>query len=296
VNASRKKNYSTIAALACAMCLLLAAALPVRAASAEPSLDEGVSAYVDGDFSHALEVLTPLAAGGDGRAQGILAQLYQGKTGVPRDTAKALEWARKSVAQKDPDGEIALSFLYLTGDGVPKDEVQAVALMRRAAAQNNAEAKLRLGIMYLDGQGVARDPVLAWLWMSASAKQHLFGAQVILGRVVLNEGTRLGADLPIGGDARAEAVLPPLSASIRKAAQAGDAKAQLALGRSLYAHGLSTGGDVTDALPWVEKAAASGNVRAQFAAGALYIDGTHGIPYDNAAARAWFEKGAARLP
>jgi TPR repeat protein len=285
-----------LAMLGGAMCLFLAAALPVRAASADPALDEGVSAYVDGDFSHALEVLTPLATAGNGRAQGILGQLYQGKTGVPRDTAKALQWARKSAAQNDPDGEMALSNLYLAGDGVPKDEAQALALIHRAVAQNNAEAKLRLGLMYINGQGVARDPAIARLWMSASAKQHYFAAQVILGRVVLNEGTRLDAGLPIGGDASADAALPPLAASIKQAAQAGDAKAQLALGRSLYAQGLSTGADVTDALPWVEKAAASGDAMAQFAAGALYIDGTHGIPYNDAKARAWFEKGLAQLP
>jgi TPR repeat protein len=264
--------------------------------SAEPAVEEGISAYADGDFTQALALLTSPANAGNARAQGILAQLYLGKTGVPHDAAQALQWARKSAAQNDPDGEIALSSLYLSGDGVPKDEAQAVVLIRRAIAQDNAEAKLRLGLMYIDGQGVPRDPAQARQWIGASAKQHYFAAQVILGRVVLNEGTRLGARLPIGGDASADAELAPLAASVKQAAQAGDAKAQLAFGRSLYAQGLLKGADVGEALGWVEKAASSGDAMAQFAAGALYIDGTHGIPYNNDKARAWFDIGVAQLP
>jgi TPR repeat protein len=259
-------------------------------------LEQADSDASRGEYAHALTLLTPLATRGDGRAQARLANIYLGHLGAPHDAALALQWAQKSVAQNSPDGLILLSQMYLEGDGVPGDAAQAMALIRRAVALDSAEAKARLGVMIIHGQGTASDPVAGRKWLMAASKQGLFGAQVWLGRVVLNEGTGLGASLPIGGAESPDAKVPSVPAKLRKAAEAGDAAAQLAVGRGLYAHALRKGGDVVDALPWIEKSATSGNIMAQFAAGALYVDGTHGVPDDRVKAQAWFAKGVAQLP
>lgn len=260
------------------------------------ALEEGNTAYEYGDYERALALFTPLAKKGNAQAQAMLAQLYLGQPGVPRDEEQAVQWARLSAAQNDVSGLMVLSDIYLEGDGVAKDEAQAVSYLRRAVEFNSAEAKLRLGLMYLEGQGVERDPAQARQWMIAAAKQDFFAAQVILGRVVLNEGSKLGASLPLGDAESPEADTPPVSATTRQAASAGNAAAQLALGQALYAKGLREGGDVVDALAWVEKSAASGHTMAQFAAGALYTDGSHGIAYDAGRAMTWFKKGLQQLP
>lgn len=260
------------------------------------ALEEGNTAYEYGDYERALALFTPLAKKGNAQAQAMLAQLYLGQPGVPRDEEQAVQWARLSAEQNDVSGLMVLSDIYLEGDGVTKDEVQAITYLRRAVELDSAEAKLRLGLMYLEGQGVERNPEQARQWIIAAAKQDFFAAQVILGRVVLNEGSKLGAGLPLGDEESPQADTPPVSAATRQAATAGDREAQLAVGRALYAKGLREGGDVVDALAWVEKAATSGHTMAQFAAGALYTDGSHGIPYDVTRALSWFAKGLKQLP
>jgi TPR repeat protein len=259
------------------------------------ALEGADNEFEQGEYQNALKSFEPLATKGNGHAQVMLAQIYLGQTGVPRDVARALQWVQKAVAQNYPQGLILLSIMYLKGDGVPEDPVQGLALIRRAVALDSAEAKLQLGMMFLQGLGVKKDPLEARNWVMASARQGLFGAQVVLGRLVLNEGTRLGANLPVGGDPSAAAKHAPVSSAVRKAAEAGDAEAQLTLGRALYAKALVVGGDVVEAQPWVEKSAISGNAMANFAAGALYVDGTHGVPYDANQAHTWFDKGMAQL-
>jgi TPR repeat protein len=267
--------------------------------SAASVVADGKAIYEYGDYARALKMFTPLAEQGNGQAQAMVALIYQGQKGqmaVPRDEAKASQWAHKSAAQNTPEGLILLSIMYLTGNCVVQDEAQGLALMRRAVALDSAEAKLRLGLLYMEGIHIARDPVQGRRWITASAKQGFFRAQVALGRLVLNEGTRLGVKLPYGGDATPDANLPPATAAMKQAAQAGDAQAQLDLGRALYIQALREGRDVPDALPWIEKAAASGNAMAQFAAGALYVDGMHGVPASDSQASEWFAKGVAQLP
>ncbi len=297
--------FIAFVAAACVLGLVVKALLPAPAPVLElrpaAAIDADALEYADseferGEYAHALELLTPFAQRGNGHAQAMLAKIYLGQTGVPRNEALAKQWAEKSAAQDHPDGLILLSSMYLNGDGVPKDATQAMALIRRGVALDNAQAKAQLGLMFVNGIGTETDLAEGRKWITASAKQGHFGAQVALGRLVLNEGTRLGASVPIGGSASAEAQLPPVSASVKQAAEAGDAAAQLALGRALYTQALFVSGDVDQALPWLEKSAASGNAMAQFAAGALYIDGTHGVPYNAARAQEWFNKGVAQLP
>jgi hypothetical protein len=79
-------------------------------------------------------------------------------------------------------------------------------------------------------------------------------------------------------------------ASIRKAAEQGDADAQAKLGSSYYI-GQGVPRNYSQAFYWYSKAAEQGNALAQSNLGVMYHNG-QGVPQDDAQAVAWSRKGA----
>jgi TPR repeat protein len=77
---------------------------------------------------------------------------------------------------------------------------------------------------------------------------------------------------------------------MRKAAEQGDASAQYNLGL-MYASGLGTPQDYTQAAFWFRKAAEQGDTGAQRQLGYLYVQG-HGVPQDDAQAGVWLRRAA----
>ena len=82
------------------------------------------------------------------------------------------------------------------------------------------------------------------------------------------------------------------ASSFRKAAEQGDANAQLNLG-SMYADGKGVTRDYKLAILWFQKAAAQGNATAQLSLGSMYEEG-NGVAKDYKQAAFWFEKAAAQ--
>ena len=78
----------------------------------------------------------------------------------------------------------------------------------------------------------------------------------------------------------------------RPLAEAGDARAQAALG-SLYIHGKGVAVDYDEALRWTRRAAEQGDVTGQFNMGTIHAGGL-GVERDYAAAAAWFARAAAQ--
>ena len=76
----------------------------------------------------------------------------------------------------------------------------------------------------------------------------------------------------------------------RPLAEAGDARAQAALG-SLYIHGNGVPVDHAEALRWTRRAADQGDVTGQFNMGTIYAGGL-GVERDYAVAAAWFARAA----
>ncbi len=72
----------------------LAVAVPAPAAA---GYSEGIDALNRQDYARALAELRPLAADGNAKAQWALAYMYRRGLGVPRDSAKADEWERRSA-------------------------------------------------------------------------------------------------------------------------------------------------------------------------------------------------------
>jgi TPR repeat protein len=82
------------------------------------------------------------------------------------------------------------------------------------------------------------------------------------------------------------------ASSFRKAAEQGDAKAQVSLG-SMYADGKGLARDYKQAVFWFQKATAQGDSSAQLNLGFMY-EGGLGVAKDYKQAAFWYEKSAAQ--
>ena len=67
--------------------------------------------------------------------------------------------------------QFALGFMYERGEGVPKDSAQAVAWYRKSAEQGDDNAQFFLGRMYRDGIGVPKDLLISYMWLNLAAAQ-----------------------------------------------------------------------------------------------------------------------------
>jgi hypothetical protein len=96
--------------------------------------------------------------------------MYANGDGVPKDSAEAVRWFRKTTDQVYAEAQYALGVMYANGNGVVKDSMEAVRWYRKAADQGDARAQFNLGWMYANGDGVPRDEIetLAW-WNIAAA-------------------------------------------------------------------------------------------------------------------------------
>ena len=80
-------------------------------------------------------------------------------------------------------------------------------------------------------------------------------------------------------------------ASVLKAANAGDAKAQVEIANRYFYALNGVGKDYSQAVAWFRKAADQGSAVGQNNLGILYLSG-HGVPRDYAQALFWFRKAA----
>ena len=136
---------------------------------AAQDLQKGAAAYTAGDYSTAIQELTPLAEAGDALAQTFLGNMYETGQGVPQDYAEAVRWYRLTAEQGVAMGQYNLGFMYRQGQGVPQDYAEAIRWYRLAADQGDANAQNSLGIMYSKGQGVPQDNVMAHMWYNIGA-------------------------------------------------------------------------------------------------------------------------------
>jgi uncharacterized protein len=132
-------------------------------------LEDGRSAYVNGDYAEALRLLRPLAEQGDVSAQFQLGAMYTFGEGVPQDTKQAIIWYRKAAEQGNVNAQTKLGLMYAYGIGTPKDAAQALVWYGKAAEQGNSFAQFNLGVMYEDGAGVPQDYITAHMWFTLAA-------------------------------------------------------------------------------------------------------------------------------
>jgi len=215
---------------------------------AEASVADRMAAAYDaagrGDYATALEIWTPLAHAGVGRAQNNIGACFSEGLGVERDPKLAERWLALAAAGGDPVGQRNLASLYFKGDGVAQDNARAAELYRSAAEQGDAQAQDMLSWMLLEG-AVDSDYPEARRWAEAAAAQGIASSMTRLGMIFHNA-------LGVERDAAQAA------AWWQRGAERGDADGQAMLGAAHYL-GAAVARDPVAALTCLIRARAGGS-------------------------------------
>ncbi|HZW26121.1 MAG TPA: tetratricopeptide repeat protein [Gallionella sp.] len=223
--------------------LLLILASCLFALAAQAGMQEGYSAYNEGNYAVALKEFRKMAAKGNQGGQFYLGLMYANGQGVPKDEKAAAVWYEKSAKQGYAGAQFNLGNLYHVGAGVPKDDKKAVYWFEQAASQNLPDAQFALGLMYAMGTGVEAKPEDAVKWYRKAADQGYAPAQYNLG-VLSREGKE--PDLKAAAD------------WFEKAATQGYVPAQFNLAY-MYTEGQVIGTDYIRAYKWAFLAARTGD-------------------------------------
>jgi TPR repeat protein len=173
-------------------------------------------------------------------------------------------------------------YCYYSGSGGPRDDVQAVKYFTLAADQNYSEAVFMLGYMHYNGRGgLLRD---------------LQKAKEILSRPALKNhahAKRILADIEHSEQERQHAL--EVVESTRKAADGGDAKAQLKMARYYKSGTNVVHRDSGKGLEYLRLSAEQGLPAAQLLLGRSYDNALFDLKEDCAVALEWYRKAANRL-
>lgn len=127
-------------------------------------LQSGISAFEAKHFARAMQLLTPLAEGGNAEAQYRVAIMCQnGLGGIPNPDAAA-RWMRAAADQGHAMAQHGLGFMFLEGECLDQDARQAAHWFELAANQGLAGSQTTLAMMYEQGNGVERDLEAARRW------------------------------------------------------------------------------------------------------------------------------------
>lgn len=124
--------------------------------------EDALAAYREKDYPKAITEARQAAATGDARASFLLGTMHQGGLGVVASPAEAAAWYEKA-AQGGVVGSFSkLAQLYARGDGVPKNSEKALAYARQSAQLGDPEGMLFLhtilkasSLSYFDANGKA---------------------------------------------------------------------------------------------------------------------------------------------
>jgi hypothetical protein len=100
-----------------------------------PTLESGVAAYTEGDYTRALATLRPIADEGNPVAAFYLGESYRYGRGVRKDGARAATWYLKAANGGSPEAQFMLGMMYATGTGVERDYVQSYKWCSLAAVR-----------------------------------------------------------------------------------------------------------------------------------------------------------------
>lgn len=183
-------------------CLLMACVFVqwttvVCADETEDNLQKAWSAYNNGHYKEAMEMLEPMALDGNAIAQQILGRCYENGLGTAQDVITAVKWYELAAEQKNSQAMVSLGYCYELGIGVAKDEAKACEYMKEAANAGNAEAQFNLALYYSKGlHGFAKNPEESFAWALKSAEQGYAQAECFVGACYeFGVGTNKNRDL-----------------------------------------------------------------------------------------------------
>lgn len=152
----------------------LASASPVLA-----GVEEGVKAWMAGDFPKAVAEWRAPAAAGDPDAQFNLGQAYKLGRGVTADSAVALDWYRKAAAAGHEQAQATLGLqLFQSGQ---RDE--AMIWLKKAADQGESRAQYVVGTAYFNGDSLPKDWARAYALMTRANAAGIGAAKTSLAQM-----------------------------------------------------------------------------------------------------------------
>ncbi len=202
--------------------------------------DEGRAAYISGNYSTALDILTPLAESGDAEAQKMLGIMYDYGQGVEANPQTALQWYIKSAEQGQTAVQYQVGAKYFKGESIPQDYNEAARWWQLAADGGQVDAQFNLGLMYFRGLGISQDDVMAASMFQQAAEQDHANAQYSLG-VMFAFGRGVDQDYEIARE------------WFLQAADNGVSQAQYNLG-IFYENGNGVERDIEQARTWYQMA------------------------------------------
>lgn len=172
----------------------------------------------------------------------------------------------------DADPELAAAKAALdAGHGA-----EGLELFKTAAKAGKSEAMAQVARIYLEGEGgVMPDYAAAMEWAQKAADAGAGRGNLLLGQIWMQGlGVAVDPDKALG--------------YFKLAAAGGDMKAGRYAGLIAQQQG-----DVQTAADWFRQAAEQGDITSQYYLGQAYETGT-GVPQDDVAAMAWYQKSASR--
>jgi len=262
--------------------------LPQNATQTQVQYCSGLRAFLQKDYSRAIDSLTRAGAQGSGGALGLLGYIYDKGRGVPADPARAFGYYRQAAQAGNGDGMHELARCYRYGIGTARNESEAVRWFKEADAHGIPEGNQPIPGHTEPAQGLFDTGVQQY-------KAGNFAAALATFRQAADAGNRL-AQLQVGSQyERGEGVAKNDAEALRwyaKSAAAGEPTALKNLGQ-MYENGQGAPENWTLAAQLYQKSAAQGSPDGEFALGRCYEFGM-GVPQDRALAIQWFQRAGAQ--
>jgi TPR repeat protein len=247
---------------------------------------ESYEPYRFNDFGVKMAVLSRLAVMDD-----KVAADYAMTKGVAKDETLALRWRMELIKLGDLPSLLDLAKRYDQGSGVPVDKVRSYAYAFLSGARYPQEA-----VTSPFGEGLqprSDDKELeAYFKLSAEQKKEAMAIAKDFIKDFHDRMTRIAQGAHDGFKAEQLRVWKRRFEADLKAAQRGDAKAQVNLGYAFH-FGQGVASDPAQAVKWFRQAADQGNSDGQRALGYCYQDGT-GVAKDEISAFAYWSLAGAK--
>lgn len=248
---------------------------PARAAELGALL--GTRMDIGDPYELARKHLVEACRQGHAEAHYRLAELLVRGLGGERAVGQAHDLYIVAAAAGIAGAEYGLGELYRSGEGCEADSETALVWYKRAAGRGHVPAQLMVA-QQLITHGTPEDAEQARFWLGPGSEQGAPHADFLLAVIDLAPATP-DRDVERG------------KTHLRRAAAKGHLHAMKQLAQ-IYDEGLcDEARDQTEAAGWYKKAAEAGDAESQFAIGRMYARG-EGVPQVSTSAARWFARSA----
>jgi TPR repeat protein len=223
-------------------------------------------------------IIRALLAAGDRHYVLVRNYLQAAGFSLPANGEAARAWSEERAERGDAEAQFVCAKLATVGLYGPEDKRAGLHWCEKAVEQGSLPAMLLLAGYHADGWGgLDADKARSLALIQDAAARGYAPADCMLGTLYAE-----GVDVP-KSDAQA-------IACYRKAADAGDARAQFFLGTSL----LKSGATATEAegIDWLTRAAQQDDASAHSVLAKFYMAGSHGLAKDPTLAKFHHERSA----